>query len=64
MANASETYQGTLPRSGGLSKERVRRRGARGAAVLVAAFAAIEPLRHAAGQFFGSLDGIAAIVAG
>jgi len=65
MANASETYQAVLARPFGLSKERLRlAAGIAGAAVLVVAFVTIEPLRHAAAQFFSALTLFAALVAG
>ena len=65
MANASETYQGTLPRPAELPKERVRLAAAlAGAAILVVACAAIEPLRHAAMQVFGTVYVFSALVAG
>jgi hypothetical protein len=65
MANASETYQATLPRPAGLPKERVRLVAALGAAaLLVIAFAAIEPLRTAALHAFGALSLFSALVAG
>lgn len=65
MANASETYQATLPRPAGLPRERVRLAAALGgAALLVIAFALIEPLRSAALHAFGSLYLFSALVAG
>jgi hypothetical protein len=65
MTNASETYQGTLRAPGGLPKERARLAAAViAAALLVVAFALIEPLRAAAGEAFRSLYIFSALVAG
>ncbi len=65
MANASETYQATLPRPAGLPKERMRLAAALGgAALLIVAVALIEPLRTAALHAFGALYLFSALVAG
>ncbi len=65
MANASETYQGTVRASGGLPKERARLAATIiGAGLLVVAFAAIEPLRAAAIEAFRSIYLFSALVAG
>ncbi|HUK59225.1 MAG TPA: hypothetical protein VLV50_08345 [Stellaceae bacterium] len=65
MANASETYQGTLRAPGGLPRERVRLAAAIvAAALLVVAFVTIEPLRSGAIEAFRAFALFSAIVAG
>ena len=67
MANASETYQATAarPAGAGLSRKQLRHTAAIGAvAVIVVAFATIEPLRQAATHFFAAVSLFSAIVSG